>query len=149
MEVEKKEYTINFQYYIESVKQEQLSWEIFTSLMADLASTHDKSRQLVIALIQELKYYTEREKELLKKIEIIENVQGENNAMNDTIESTEYVSVLDSFEDSLSVNLNEHDVPERIIETPKPKPRSRLGKRNEKVVQLRYRNSFTFSTNSD
>ena len=60
-----------FQFYIDSVLQNKMAWDVFTHLMEDLCSSDDQRKLLIQILMNALKRCKERETELLKKIAIL------------------------------------------------------------------------------
>ena len=47
----------DFQYYVNSARQNKMSWDVFIFLMKDLSSTWTRSKQLNSLLLDEMKLY--------------------------------------------------------------------------------------------
>ena len=59
----------DFQSYINGVKENKIPWNIFANFMDDLASDMDRSKNLNLILMKELKSYLENERKLKNEIE--------------------------------------------------------------------------------
>ena len=57
---------IDFQSYIDAVKQGNIAWDFFVQLMKDLSITTKRQKSLIIILLNELKNYMEKECQLLE-----------------------------------------------------------------------------------
>ena len=54
----------DFQYYVNSARQNKMSWDVFVFLMKDLSSTWTRSKQLNSLLLDEMKLYKDQLKDL-------------------------------------------------------------------------------------
>ena len=54
---------IDFQSYIDAVKQGKIAWDFFVQLMKDLAITTNRQRSLNLILLNEFKNYMEKDRQ--------------------------------------------------------------------------------------
>ena len=60
---------IDFQSYIQKVKEEFITWDFFVQLMKDLANNEKRQKSLISVLLQELKHYLDH----LRSLKLVEN----------------------------------------------------------------------------
>ena len=60
---------IDFQSYIQKVKEEFITWDFFVQLMKDLANNEKRQKSLISVLLQELKHYLDH----LCSLKLVEN----------------------------------------------------------------------------
>ena len=123
-----KKVKVDFQYFIQSAVQKNISWNSLAISLTDLAPTLDQSRQVIKILVQELeKWVTKAENEtkqnnIIDSIPFSEGIAQDSNMQNQAIENTKSVVPEDvkTFEtnkshEMIKYNL-ENDVQESVPE---------------------------------
>ena len=104
---------IDFQSYIDAVKQGKIAWDFFVQLMKDLAITTNRQRSLNLILLNEFKNYMEKDRQT--QLLEIQNKETESTT-NDNAHSKD-CSIQKTIEQNSLIQESNIDIQSRILET--------------------------------